>query len=153
MKVLLLMPLNEPSQHLSMQLMVGLQHHNIETLSVPSYIDYLQTVQIAETFEQALLMGLTTAKEFAKQPNCVIIGNCDKKVKFDVIIGVNPNHEEGEKIDDFQLEKMRKLYGSDIDVGPLINNLYNADSAEYTVGGDATSIVELVRSICQSQPA
>lgn len=144
MKALLLMPLNEESQYFAMRLMVAFQHKNIEALSVPSYIDYLQTVKIAKTFEQALLMGLSTTNDFAQQENCVVIGNCDRSIKFDTILGVNINHEEGAVVEDLQLQKMREKYGTDQDVGPLINNLYAAADAEYYVGADAEKIVQLV---------
>lgn len=152
MRALIILPLHESSEHIAMNLMVGLTKRGFDTLSIPSYADYLKTVGLAKNFEQSILMALTTAKDFAlNTPNSIIIGNCDKAVAFDVIINVNIHHEEGEAIQDLQVAKLQELYGDDPDLGPIVNHLYTTDAGEYTAGGSVEQIIELVTNLCQAK--
>lgn len=152
MKALLLLPLHESSEHIAMKLMVAFEHKGWETLSVPSYADYLKSVGLASSFEGSILMALVTAKEFAlEHTDCIVIGNCAKAVAFDVIINVNIYHEEGEPLQDLQLNKLRELYGADPDIGPIINHTYAAADGEYAAGGTVEQIVELVDKLCRAK--
>lgn len=152
MKALLILPLHESSEYIAMNLMVGLSKKGYETLSVPSYANYLKEVGLAKNFEQSVFMALTTAKDFAvSAPNTIVIGNCDKSIAFDVILNVNINHEEGVPLVDLQLAKLRELYGADPDLGPIINHLYKVEDAEYAVGGTVEQIVELVSNLCKAK--
>lgn len=158
MKALLLTPLHESSEHIAMNLMVALGHgrladlQDFEVLSVPNYADYLHSVGLAPSFEASVFMALSTVRDFADaHKNCIIIGNCDKSVAFDVILGININHEEGVKLPDLQVQKLKELYGNDMDLGPIINNLYCSDDAEYSAGGTVEQIVKLVEDLCQAK--
>lgn len=152
MKALLLLPLHESSEHIAMQLMVAFSKKGIEALSVPSYADYLKSVHLAQNFESSVIMALVTAKEFAQEhDDCVIIGNCDTSIKFDVILNVNIHHEEGEAIQDLQIAKLQELYGADPDLGPILNHLYTTQSGEYSAGGSVDQIVELALNLCQAK--
>lgn len=146
------MPLDERAQHLAMNLMVEFSHKNMEALSVPNYADYLASVGLAPNYEAAIFMALSSAKDFARaHKDCAIIGNCDKQIEFDVIINVNINHEEGEPLVDKQLQKLRELYGTDADLGPIINHTYSEKDGEYAAGGTVEQVVELVLNLCKAK--
>ena len=152
MKVLLIMPINEASQYFAMQLMVEAGKAGFDALSVPNYADYLHTVNLAPDYTVATIMALSTTNEFAAEhENCLIIGNCSRAVPFDIIINVNPNHEEGVIVEDLELKQIKVLYGMDLEIGPLINNCYTPAMAESTVGGEATQIIQLVQDLCQAK--
>lgn len=156
MRLLLLMPLHESSEHVAMKLMVGFGHSELgaEALSVPSYADYLKSVGLAPNFETSVIMALSTVRDFAEaHENCVIIGNCSKAVPFDVILGVNLNHEEGVPLPDLQVAKLQELYGDDPDLGRFVNNLYKSSDAEYYAGGTVEQIIELAVNLCQAKNA
>ena len=152
MRALVILPLHESSEHIAMKLMVGLSKAGFETLSVPSYADYLKSVGLAKNFEQSVFMALTTTKDFAlNNENSIIIGNCDKSVAFDVILNVNIHHEEGEPIQDLQVAKLQELYGNDPDLGPIVNHLYTTEDGEYSAGGTVEQIIELVANLCRAK--
>lgn len=152
MKALLLLPLHESSEYIAMNLMVALSKKGFDTLSVPSYANYLKEVGLVQNFEQSIFMALTTAKDSAlNTPDTIIIGNCDKAVAFDIILNININHEEGVPLVDLQIAKLRELYGADPDLGPIINHLYSVEDAEYAVGGTVEQIAELVSNLCKTK--
>ena len=152
MRALIILPLNESSEHIAMGLMTGLDKQGFNALSIPNYADYLTSVHLAKNFEQSIFMALTTAKDFAvDMPNAIVIGNCDKSIKFDVIINVNIYHEEGEPLPDLQVAQLQERYGDDPDLGPIINHLYTTDDGEYTAGGTVEQIVELVTNLCKTK--
>ena len=101
MKVLLLMPLNEVSQQLAMKLMVAAEHAGFDALSVPNYADYLVTTKLAQNVPSSIIMALDAARLYCEEhEDCLIIGNCSNKIKFDLILNVNPYHEEGQAVED-----------------------------------------------------
>ena len=152
MRALLITPLHESSEYLTMNLMVAFGHKGWDALSVPSYANYLHEVGLASSFEASILMALSSVQEFvADHADCVIIGNCDKSIEFDVIINVNIHHEEGVPIQDLQIEKMQEVYGADADIGPIINHLYITADGEYAAGGTVDQIVELVDNLCKAK--
>ena len=160
MRVLLLTPLHESSEHIAMNLMTKCWHtvlaeeQGYDALSVPNYADYLLQTGIAPNFEASIFMALREIIDWAEvRSNCIVIGNAPKKVPFDIILGVNINHEEGVPLVDLQVEKLKELYGDDPDLGPLINDLYSVDDAEYHAGGSIDQIVELVVNLCQAKKA
>lgn len=158
MRVLLLMPLHESSEHMAMKLMVDFGHSELAAdpdftaLSVPSYANYLASVGLAPNFESSVIMALSTVKDFAlAHDNCVVIGNCSKQVPFDIILGVNLNHEEGEPLPDLQVAKLQELYGNDPDLGIYVNNLYKTSDAEYHAGGTVEQIIKLVADLWRAK--
>lgn len=152
MRALLLMPLHESSEYIAMNLMVALRKRGFETLSVPSYANYLLTVELAKNFEASVVMALDTAEEWAREnANCIVIGNCTKRIPFDVILNVNINHEEGEPIQDLQVAKLQELYGDDDTLGHIVNHLYSVKDGEYNAGGSVEQIADLVTNLCKSK--
>ena len=152
MKALLLMPLHESSEYAAMNLMVELGKRGYEALSVPSYANYLKEVGLAHNFEQSIFMALVTAEDWARNtPDCIVIGNCIKKVPFDVILNINVYHEEGEPLQDLQVAKLQELYGNDVDLGSIVNHLYTTADGEYSAGGSIEQIADLVVNLCQAK--
>lgn len=148
MKILVLTPLHEISEYSCLELMVELQRRGVDVISLPSYANYLKEVGIAKNVEQSIFMSLVTAKQYvATHTNCVIIGNCDRSQTFDIIVGVNPFHEEGETIQDLQVAKLKELYGADEQLGPIINNLYTTADQEYSMGASAGAISDFICNV------
>lgn len=152
MKALLIMPLAEISQHLAMKLMVEGGKRGFDALSVPNYADYLFTVGLAPNLDVGIFMALSSIKEFIEdKQDYLIIGNCNHNIPFDVILNVNPYHEEGEVVEDLELQQLQANYGKDPELGAIINHLYKTSDAEYTAGGEAADIIQLVTKLCQAK--
>ena len=151
MKILLLMPLNETSHYLAMQLMVEAEHAGFDALSVPNFADYLVTTKLAQNVPSSIIMALIAAQLHAEQhENCLIIGNCSTDIKFDLILNVNPHHEEGQAAEDVELLQLQKTFGDDEKLGPIVTNVYHSTDGEYATGATAEQIIELVQNLCQA---
>lgn len=153
MRALLVMPLTEISHYKALDLMVNGQKHGFDSLSVPSYADYLMSVGLAANMDQAIFMALSTVADFVHNAigDCLVIGTCSRNIQFDVILNVNPYHEEGEAVEDLELQQLRAKYGTDPDLGPIINNLYSATDGEYTAAADTAAIIQLVIELCKAK--
>lgn len=153
MRALLIMPMTEISHYKALDLMVSGQKHGFDSLSVPSYADYLTSVGLAKNLDQAIFMALSTVSDFINNTtgDCLVIGTCSRNIQFDVILNVNPYHEEGEAVEDLELQQLRERYGNDPDLGPIINNLYSTADGEYAAAADSEAIIQLVTELCKAK--
>lgn len=146
MRILLLMPLNEGSEHVSLSLMQNLQRSGIDTLAVPAFMNYLTVTGLADGFEQSVLKGIISVKDFvSSHPNCIVIGNATKDIHFDEILAVNSNLDAGVEQEDLQLLKMREKYNGEPDVLELLDT-YSAKE-RYSLGGSVEAIGDFIRDI------
>lgn len=151
MKILLLMPLNETSHYLAMQLMIAAEHKGFNALSVPNYADYLVTTKLAQNVPSSIIMALDAARLYCEEhEDCLIIGNCSTNIKFNLVLNVNPHHEEGQVVEDAELLQLQKTFGDDEKLGPIITNVYHPADGEYSTGATAEQIIELVQNLCQA---
>lgn len=153
MRALILMPLNETSEHVAISLMCKLDDSGYDALSMPNYIDFLVMTKIVKSYEQGVVRTLRDALLFVgdHEKNCIIIGNCSKTIPFDVILAVNPQNEEGEKIEDHQLQAMREKYADAPEVLRIINDCYSVEDAEYATGNKVDAIYQLITELCPLQ--
>ena len=147
MKILVFCPLNEEAEPMAMNLMVSLNKKGINALSVPNFKDYLVKMGMAANQEEAIFKALTSATDFASvTTDCVIIGNSKRSIKYDVLIEMNVNNEEGVKQTDYQLEKMREKYRQLDELSPILS-CYKADDCESHLGGGVERISQFIEDI------
>lgn len=147
MKILILTPVYEIGDSFGLHMMAALTKNGYDAFSTAAFANYLLAVKLAKNEEEAIIKALITSNNYAAEnKNCIIIGNSSRNIKYDVIIEVNVNHEEGVSIEDRQLSTMRTKYEHDQDLAALLSN-YECKDAESHLGGSVEQIVAFIAKI------
>lgn len=114
MKILILMPLNEPWVYAANGIYKALPAEvRDKTFAMPMFMQYCITTKMAENWMYAVFDAAVAAKHVYEaaeraQDDLIIIGNCGADLKFDAIFNFQDIEEDLEYKDRY-LEKLRLL--------------------------------------------
>lgn len=132
MKILVLMPLDEKWVYMANGLYSALpQEVKEKTFAMPMFMQYSITTKATPNWLYAQFDALVAVKSVykaAQDGDLIVIGNCDKDMKFDVIFNFQ-NLTEDMPYEDLLLEKSKELVKEDKQLLSYLTNLYtNEDS-------------------------
>lgn len=132
MKILVLMPLDEKWVYMANGLYNALPIEAREkTFAMPMFMQYAITTKTTPNWLYAQFDALVAVKgvyNAAKDGDLIVIGNCDKDMKFDAIFNFQ-DIEKDMPYEDLLLEKTKEVVKSDEQLLGYLTNLYtNKDS-------------------------
>lgn len=134
MKILLLMPIDEPHTVAATTIYRDLPNEVRErTFSMPMYMQYLVTTKIAPNWEYALVDTMFASKKLlstlTSEDDYLLIGNAPADEKFDAVFNFQ-DIELDEKYEDKFLAKVAELVKADEKLYNLVSNLHKADESK-----------------------
>ena len=111
MTILVLMPLDEKYVYLANALYSALPNNiKDKTLCMPMFMQWAITTKATKTWTEAMFMSLVTVQSAARiatttKDDLLVIGNCDKKFKFDVVFNMQ-DAERSEAYKDLFIDKI-----------------------------------------------
>ena len=131
MKILVLMPLQEQSAYMAMGIYKNLPGNiKDKTFCMPAFMDYLVTSKIAPNWEYALFDTLYGAKSIynstGEDEDLIIIGNCKKDFKFDVVFNFQDINEDLDYNDPF-IDTMREKVQSEELLRNMLADMYSQE--------------------------
>ena len=144
MKILVLMPLDEKWTYIATGLYRCLPTEvRDKTFTMPMFMQYCVTTKVSPNWLFAQFDALATAKNVYKSAgdgDLIVIGNCDKDMKFDAVFNFQDLAEDMPyedlliektkdvvKEDDFLLSYLTNLYTNEDSIMPLHNLEASAD--------------------------
>lgn len=157
MKILIYTPLDETFEYTHGALVDGILTAGIKQWMSPVlFAHYLRETKKANTVEESIFKGIITTNQqmlnYEQLPdNIVIIGNCSRDFKFDLIIGYTQNTDFSPQ-SELLLDAMRKKYADEKQLNHWLNDLYKPKDCESFLF-DTKEVVKFVERVLNERRA
>lgn len=127
---------------------------DVEVFSVNMFLDYLLETKKAKNIEHAVFLAINGVNRYCLdrellREDYVLIGNCSRENKFDVIIEYN-SKKEFKTNPDFLINKMREKYKDEKELAKLLTDLIPSEAAESVLVG-VKETCDFIRKILKNE--
>lgn len=153
MKILIYTPIDETFEFTHAKLVSELKGlDDTDWMSPVLFAHYLRTVGLSGSVEDSIFKAIKSTNDYILEReqlggNMIVIGNCSRAYKFDLIIGHTQNLDFKPQ-PELLLDKMRRKYGDEPMLAALLNNMYQEKDCESFLI-DATETMKFVKKVIE----